>query len=85
MPRDTRGTPLDLTLATRGDILEHMFEYFASLYQSDRDMAQDLLTELIPRQRQPMDSQPPKPWGPGPGGPGGGGGYWPGAGAADLK
>jgi hypothetical protein len=63
-----------------------MFEYFSSMYQSDRDMAQDLLVELIPRQRQPMDdSQPPKPWGPwGP--PGGGGGYWPGPGpAADLK
>ncbi|TCO65486.1 hypothetical protein EV192_1011278 [Actinocrispum wychmicini] len=66
---------------TRRDILEHMFEYFSSSYQSDRDMAQDLLTELIPRQRQPVDSQPPKPWGPGPGG----GGYWPGFGAADLK
>jgi hypothetical protein len=57
-----------------------MFENFSSLYRSDRDMAQDLLAELIPRQRPPMDDQP-KFWGPG-GGPG-----WPGPGpgAADLK
>jgi hypothetical protein len=58
-----------------------MFENFSSLYRSDRDMAQDLLVELIPRQRRPLDDQPPK-WGP----PGGGGGYpGPGPGDADLK
>lgn len=55
-----------------------MFEHFSSLYRSDRDMAQDLLTELIPRQRPPMEDQPPKFWGPG------GGGY-PGPADADLK
>jgi hypothetical protein len=37
-----------------------MFEY---LSQSDRDMAQDLLAELIPRQRVPLDDQP-ECWGP---------------------
>jgi hypothetical protein len=57
-----------------------MFEKFSSLYQSDRDMAQDLLAELIPRQRQPKDDQLPKCWGPP------GGGYpGPGPGDADLK
>jgi hypothetical protein len=72
---------LDLTRVTRRDILEHMFENFSSLYQSDRDMAQDLLAELIPRQRQPKDDQLPKCWGP----PGGGGYPGPGPGDADLK
>ena len=71
----TRATAFNLTRVTHRDILEHMFENFSSLYRSDRDMAQDLLVELIPRQRQPMDDQP-KCWGPG----------WPGPGpAADLK
>ncbi|MBE1467329.1 hypothetical protein H4W33_006341 [Kibdelosporangium phytohabitans] len=68
-----------MTKVTRRDILEHMFEHFSSLYRSDRDMAQDLLAELIPRQRPPMEDQPPKFWGPG-----GGGGY-PGPAGADLK
>ncbi|MFC5110263.1 hypothetical protein [Kibdelosporangium philippinense] len=57
-----------------------MFENFSSLSRSDRDMAQDLLAELIPAQRRPMDDQPRKFWGPGPGG----GGY-PGPADADLK
>ncbi|CAM4104944.1 CdiI immunity protein domain-containing protein [Kibdelosporangium persicum] len=56
-----------------------MFENFSSLSRSDRDMAQDLLAELIPRQRPPVDDQPPKFRGPGPGG-----GY-PGPADADLK
>ncbi|RSM61956.1 hypothetical protein DMH04_53405 [Kibdelosporangium aridum] len=78
--RAQHEAPLDLTKVTRRDILEHMFENFSSLSRSDRDMAQDLLAELIPRQRPPMDDQPRKFWGPG----GGGGGY-PGPADADLK
>jgi hypothetical protein len=65
--------PFDLTRVTHREILEHMFEHFSSLSQSDRDMAQDLLAELIPRQRQPTHDQP-KCWGPG----------WPGPGPADA-
>jgi hypothetical protein len=71
--------PFDLTRMTRRDILEHMFEYFSPPHPSDRDMAQDLLVKLIPRQRQPSDDQPPKFPGGGPWG------YWPKPGEADLK